>query len=117
MRRMNYNPFETPFASGEYKSDSNLKRFVFDKVLEEGFYFISIYDYNNDDYLSGVLNIATMGDAVSSSSCLMKAHNGGYSCYVSYQVESPEPYLNVYYLEGVSGSLSENSTISIYKLN
>ena len=117
MRRMNYNPFEKPFASGEYSVDLNLSRFVLDKPLEEGFYFISIYDYNNDDYLSGVLNIATISDGVASSSSLMCANNGNYSTYLVYQQESPQPYLNIRDVDNANGSLSENSTISIYKLN
>ena len=117
MRRMNYNPFETPFASGEYSADLNLSRFVLDKPLEEGFYFISIYDYNNDDYLSGILNIATMSDGVASSSSLMYANNGNYLTYLAYQQESPQPYLNIKYVNNANGSLSEGSTINIYKLN
>ena len=40
MRRMNYNPFEKPFASGVF----NQNRFVIDKPLElESIYFIMIY--------------------------------------------------------------------------
>ena len=62
---MNYNPFEKPFASGEYQGDTNWQRFVFDKVLEKGLYIITIYDYNNDDYLTGLLNIYDIGEDVS----------------------------------------------------
>ena len=114
---MNYNPFEKPFASGEYQADVNWPHFVLDKVLEEGLYIIVIYDYNNDDYLTGLLNISVMSDGVSSSSDLMRAHNGRYTTYLSYQQESPSPYLNANYIDKGGQYLSEASTINIYKLS
>ena len=43
MRRMNYNPFETPFASGEYVKEG--QKFVLDNNLTSGIYFLDIYFY------------------------------------------------------------------------
>ena len=46
MRRMNYNPFETPFASGELQnlggSSLNDFKFVLDNPLEKGIYLVTI---------------------------------------------------------------------------
>ena len=47
---MNYNPFETPFASGELTSHQGYDMFILDKPLEEGVYLFQI---NEDDKESG----------------------------------------------------------------
>lgn len=56
MRRMNYNPFEKPFASGELSgSQSEGLYFILDNPIEEGIYFFEIVEADietNDVYTS-----------------------------------------------------------------
>ena len=62
MRRMNYNPFEKPFASGELTNSSGFNEFVIDNPLEEGIYLFEIVENEigtSDIYLrSGILKIS-----------------------------------------------------------
>ena len=55
MRRMNYNPFETPFASGKLAnfggSPLNDFKFVLDNPLKEGVYLFEIIENDIPDYL------------------------------------------------------------------
>ena len=60
MRRMNYNPFEKPFASGEVSKEEGL-HFTLDKPLEEGTYLFEVVEKDiatNDIYnYTGVIKI------------------------------------------------------------
>ena len=57
---MNYNPFETPFASGELSENEGL-HFTLDKPLEEGVYLFEVVEEDiatNDIYnYTGVIKI------------------------------------------------------------
>ncbi len=116
MRRMNYNPFEKPFASGELNKDANTQFFVLDKNLEVGFYIITIYDYEFDEYLTALLNVVVFEDGVSSTSSLMRSKNSGYAAYLQVGDSVPNNLLWVYYNEA-GNSISDGSTVNIYKLN
>ena len=62
MRRMNYNPFEKPFASGELAEISGFNRFVLDNPLQKGIYLFEIVENEigtSDIYVrSGILKIS-----------------------------------------------------------
>ena len=114
MRRMNYNPFEKPFASGEY--DVNNKLFLLDRNFDEGFYFLVIYNFDYDEFLSTIILIARGEGVYSSTSPYIKSHfvQNGITINIG---EAGTNKVYIFYDNDLDPILSEGSTISVYKLN
>ena len=61
MRRMNYNPFEKPFASGEYSP--SLKGFIIDRNIEIGsIYYARIVDPDTPYQTIAIIDTTEYGD-------------------------------------------------------
>lgn len=114
MRRMNYNPFEKPFASGEY--DVNNKLFLLDKKLDEGFYLLVIYSFDNDEFLSTIISITTGEGVYSYTSPYIKSRyvQNGITINI---LETGTNIVYIFHDNDLNPILSEGSTISVYKLN
>ena len=113
MRRMNYNPFETPFASG--KVDVNNKCFILDKDLEEGFYILLIYSFADDEYLPAFMIISSDVNISSSSSVIhpLAYQNTGVLEF-SGNIKNK---INIKYENDLDPFILEDSTINVYKIS
>ena len=112
MRRMNYNPFEKPFASGEYNPAK--KRFLLDKPLTEGFYLLVIYEFGDDEYLNAIITITSSNVITSTSSQTFSSFYQDEICFSvtpSYKNE-----IEVRYQNSSNEYVGEGSTISVYKI-
>ena len=108
MRRMNYNPFETPFASGE--CNETQEYFLLDKNLESGIYFLDIY-FDNDSYSI----TTTIKIDISKPSCTSIISSPGYLAEgfsLAYDIDGLNK-LNIYKTNNIA--LTE-STITLYKI-
>ena len=112
MRRMNYNPFEKPFASGEYDVNNNL--FLLDKNLDEGFYFLVIYEFTNDEFISTIISTTT--GVYSFTSPYIRSRFNQSGAVVSIDSTNANK-IYIYYDNDLDKFISEGSTISVYKLN
>ena len=108
MRRMNYNPFEKPFASGEVNENSEY--ILLDRNLESGIYFLDIY-FSSDSYsITSSIKID-----ISKPSCTSVISSPGYltDCFsLAYDLEALNK-LNIY---STNASMLLGSTITLYKI-
>ena len=108
MRRMNYNPFETPFASGEV--DENAQHFLLDNNLESGIYFVDVY-FDYDSYSI----TTTIKIDISKPSCTSIISSPGYlgeGFSLAYDMEGLNK-LTIYTTNNISLT---GSTITLYKI-
>lgn len=110
MRRMNYNPFEKPFASG--KCDDTGEYFLLDKNLEAGIYFLDIYFSNDNTSISAVLKI----DDSAIPSCTAQLSSGGYIGNQSFILSFNEDPLNKVFIYSTTEQFLLGSTIKVYKI-
>ena len=54
---MNYNPFEKPFASGEFTSSGSYYYFLLDNNLTAGVYLLDVYLFADDYHISLLIKI------------------------------------------------------------
>ena len=104
MRRMNYNPFETPFASGEFSKSRG--EFVLDEKLKNGFYVFQVIS-SDADHTSGIIYL---NDYSSSSAAFF----GGYSPFTITATANS----NIIGFNDFNGDpfLEDGATIIFYKI-
>ena len=109
MRRMNYNPFNNVYASGEYVQEG--QKFVLDKSLTSGIYFLDVYLNLDSYYVSLILKVYEDGNYCFTTLSMMS----GYTAKFCFYFTSDEPkYIS---LDSDNNDLNfEGSTIKVYKI-
>ena len=115
MRRMNYNPFEKPFASGECSE----RNFLIDKTLElDSIYFIVIF--NPDDFTNSTTILSTYrGDPNTQtfySPPFTDIDNDGNRNYFFLNYDRPTNEKEISITSDVISCAIANRTIYIYKI-
>lgn len=124
MRRMNYNPFEKPFASGKLTNISGFNRFVLDNPLEKGIYLFEIVDNEvgtSDIYgRSGILKISLDVPEVDKVSEVSEFYGQGPNCIISWTnslLLEDRKVININVFNDYQIDLSSFSyTIKLYKI-
>ena len=112
MRRMNYNPFGTPFASGEYDKSQNI--FVIDKPLEYGnLYIAQIYNTDNNELSTAIFDLTRQSNIVIASIHITDSTENFEPFYMFVEKSSPT-HINIG--SDQAQSITNNFVIYIYKV-
>ena len=111
MRRMNYNPFEKPFASGVY--DVSLNQFILDKSLESGhLYYARIMSSSLESQTCCLIDTSKNNYAIKTSPFTFLNNQGFYDAFTGSIIDN---YLTID--KDVNTPTSdENYLVYIYQL-
>ena len=115
MRRMNYNPFEKPFASGEV--DKINGRVVLDKPLEKGhMYIVRVFNTDIQEVSNTIIDLSATNYTSAMATITVSDQNDNATLYALFSQNDTPSYVDFTLLESSPNPTNYSFVIYLYKL-